>query len=625
MIDDRVEAIDHQVCMLGGKRNKWSRWLATKGLLSSLRLTCDGQHQHLAWGVAKSLTAGWQFATAEEAEYPKILCQRVAQLVHDHVINQGALPVAGSISDPGLTDMQKRHLNRAATGKLPRGRTLPQLVSEFSTTTEQTHYSPSKSTKLLRQYFKAGKDGSQQLVYIVGHFREPAEFLKEVINCQHPIDIMHGIDDCTKRALFEMLASGPTALINKRKDFLERMASRAIELEKDEELLHQQMPEHVRLIMKGKKLLLLQEIFNSAGYDDDGIHSLLSEGTMLTGVTTSSGQLSRRIKPAEMTDTELRYQAQVQRDADKFGHKSSDLNEQVWIQAQEEVHTNWLSGPVSEAKLSEEYGTWIAHRRFGLKQGTKVRLIDDCRRGGINDCLCTTEKLDLMDVDRIVELLKEILRAEGTGNVVRITLADNTVLQGTCHTDWVKYDDFGIDFQGRLLDLKSAYKQMAVHKDSLWCSNVQVPSQDGRNTEYYKSFAVLFGSTASVYSFNRLGRGSWKSMTVHLGLLCTQFYDDFPIIEPTQTTASARESATSMLDILGIQWSAGDKDLPFASVFHPLGVTMDLSHMAGKAQIVISNKEARVESICLMLEEIKTNDSFPPPLASEVHGKLIHG
>ena len=211
--NDKLEIVDHQVCMLGGKRNKWSRWLATRALLSSLKLTCDGTHEHEPWGVSKSLGSGWQFATAEEAEYPKVLCQRVAQLVHAQVVSDGAIPVPGGITEPGLTDKQRTHLSRAATGKLPRGRTLPQLVSEFSHTSEEASYVPCKSSKLLRQYFKMGNDGSQVSVSIVGHFREPAEFLKAAVECKHPIDMLHGIEDFTKKALFNLLVKGPDALI----------------------------------------------------------------------------------------------------------------------------------------------------------------------------------------------------------------------------------------------------------------------------------------------------------------------------------------------------------------------------------------------------------------------------
>ena len=201
-------------------------------------------------------------------------------------------------------------------------------------------------------------------------------------------------------------------------------------------------------------------------------------------------------------------------------------------------------------------------------------------------------------------------------------LSDGSALTGVCRRDWERVGDSGIDFKGRLLDLKSAYKQMPVHPDSLWASNVHVQSADTATPLYFTSNALLFGATASVYSFNRFARAIWRCFTVHLNLLCTQFYDDYPMLEPAQTAVHARAASTEFLDILGIIWSAGDKDKEFLSTFEPLGVSMDLSGMATRAEIVISNKQSRVDSICAQIGSVLEQNSLSPPLASELHGKV---
>ena len=46
LTNSQFEIVDHQVCMLGGTRDKWSRWLASKGLLTSLRLVSENSHKH---------------------------------------------------------------------------------------------------------------------------------------------------------------------------------------------------------------------------------------------------------------------------------------------------------------------------------------------------------------------------------------------------------------------------------------------------------------------------------------------------------------------------------------------------------------------------------------------------
>jgi hypothetical protein len=111
-------------------------------------------------------------------------------------------------------------------------------------------------------------------------------------------------------------------------------------------------------------------------------------------------------------------------------------------------------------------------------------------------------------------------------------------------------------------------------------------------------------------------------MTSIFYLLCTQFYDDFPQVEPSQTSAEARKCATEFLDILGVAWSGGDKDKPFDSVFEPLGVRIDLSHMHDNATIEISNKPSRVSAICKQVDDVLESQQFPAALASELHGKL---
>ena len=325
--DRRLEANDHQVCMLGGTRDKWSRWLATRGLFTSLQMVCDKSHIHKPWGfTAPSLTSGWNFATAEEAEYPAILCQRVAQLVHDKVVKDGAILVPGELQPWGMTDLQLRHLNRASTGKLPRGKVLPQLVSEFDRIEELGTYTEAKNTRLLRQYNKGVPNGTNkaQQVFIFGVFREPGDFLKQAIECKHPIDILHSVDDLTKTALFNILTLGPEAITNKRQKFMDNLELRARELEADEHLLHESMPAHVRNIMAGKRLLLLRELASAAGSKDTGLHKLLTEGTHLTGVTSPSGELFKRVVPAQVTEQELRTQAQWQRAADNSLTKLSD-------------------------------------------------------------------------------------------------------------------------------------------------------------------------------------------------------------------------------------------------------------------------------------------------------------
>ena len=43
----------------------------------------------------------------------------------------------------------------------------------------------------------------------------------------------------------------------------------------------------------------------------------------------------------------------------------------------DEVSQGWLTGPFTSAELDEKLGDWLPSRRFGVKQGGRVRPIDD--------------------------------------------------------------------------------------------------------------------------------------------------------------------------------------------------------------------------------------------------------
>lgn len=70
--------VDFDACMHGGERQKSTRFKTSSSCLQHLALACDGRHEHKAWTISLGLSS-WQFSTAAEAEYPALLCQRVAK------------------------------------------------------------------------------------------------------------------------------------------------------------------------------------------------------------------------------------------------------------------------------------------------------------------------------------------------------------------------------------------------------------------------------------------------------------------------------------------------------------------------------------------------------------------
>ena len=63
-------------CMHGGRRNKQTRLRSSpSAAFAVLAVECDKSHEHLPWGVSSL----GKFFTADEAEFPDLLCSRLAQ------------------------------------------------------------------------------------------------------------------------------------------------------------------------------------------------------------------------------------------------------------------------------------------------------------------------------------------------------------------------------------------------------------------------------------------------------------------------------------------------------------------------------------------------------------------
>ena len=107
-------------CAYGSSRKKLTSFLCSHREFSKLELYCDGQHEHQPWGV----TADGQFSTALEAEYPRAMCLKYAEIFHELCKQRNIQP-----SQQTAMEVQKLSLYQQ-----PKGRKLPQLVPEYSCT-----------------------------------------------------------------------------------------------------------------------------------------------------------------------------------------------------------------------------------------------------------------------------------------------------------------------------------------------------------------------------------------------------------------------------------------------------------------------------------------------------------
>ena len=615
-------------CMHGGLRDKVSRWLASKGLLTSMALLCNMTifaHTHLPWSLNR-LQGKWTFATAEEAAYPKLQNERVAENVLQAVMLKGFSSSATALTQEGLSEVQKRLKARASVGKQPRGRRLPPLISEYAEVVETTVKPAGELQKLLRQFLKVGLGGTQPTThYVVGILRDPVSFLEEAVKTKHPMDMPSSVPDITKVALFKVLTTEVTELVRTRCMFIKKLATRRTELSLQEKSLHESMPPHLRSILQGKQLLLLKETLAEYKYEDTLLVDDIVAGFDVVGKAPSSKVLQKRLLTATITPKELQRRSKHSRKALILKHTNRDLTSLdtvVWDSCIEEANKHWISKPLEEEDVDvlHPHG-WCAIHRFGLSQKDKTRIIDDCKEPNINDAFTSVDKLALMDVDSLAAIYRFLFDSVCEAGIVTIQLDNGEVLTAplASHLRGSRFPQF----MGRLLDLKSAYKQLGGSNETLWASILFAMNPSTGKVAFFESWALMFGATSSVYAFNRCSRALWFLATNALHLIITCFYDDFPCTEPSTSARAARSALEAFMKVLGWEYAEAEhKSLPFSNVYNPLGVTVDLSNME-RGIISISNKSERIIDLIASIDSLMERSEPYPGELHALHGKMI--
>ena len=113
------------LCCHGGARPRLLGIWCSHDILHSLEARCDASHPHAPWQprlVGKQL----RFRTADESDYPHLLCQRLLSTVSQHL----DLALAPQLPPESISLPEKG--TRIALGVQPRGASFGPLVAEFS-------------------------------------------------------------------------------------------------------------------------------------------------------------------------------------------------------------------------------------------------------------------------------------------------------------------------------------------------------------------------------------------------------------------------------------------------------------------------------------------------------------
>jgi hypothetical protein len=231
-------------------------------------------------------------------------------------------------------------------------------------------------------------------------------------------------------------------------------------------------------------------------------------------------------------------------------------------------------------------------RRFVIEQGAKLRPIDDGLEAQLNSAYTSTIRLDLQDADYVIALTLELGKTKGL--------------------NWV----------GKTLDLSKAYKQLPIRPSHRDLAVVFFRDKEGK-ARYYIPNALMFGSTAAVYAFNRVSRSIWFLINVLLKVPSAVYFDDFPMFAPEKAAPETDVLVSDFLDLLGWRHDrTGPKGKPFAPSFDVLGMTLDLADLQRAGVVTLKNKEGRVEKIASKISGIQQEGTMSLAEAQELHGLL---
>jgi len=430
----------------------------------------------------------------------------------------------------------------------------------------------------------------------VGVHHTPEEFVKQALAIGHPTRFHSFFPDEMNEVVQYCAHSTPGDLARERTEEIKRWIHLSSSLSEAERHLKENMSSRRKQVLHGKNLLLFKTLMEDAMHRDSDLVDQLASGFDLTGGLPESQVFARKMRPAAMSRVELRRISGLCRQNMLQTVVSSGdpkLDSQLYAATMKEVSKGFLIGPIEPADLPE--GSTLT-RRFGVKQKSKTRPIDDYKASFVNSSVSQTETATVHTVDHIASLVACIMRAS---------------------------DELGTSesLSAKTWDLADAYKQIPLSDhafDNDGFLAVYNPSE--KRAEIFQQKVLPFGSVASVTAFLRVAHGIWKVGARLLRLMWTSYFDDFLSVTTSETSRHTDLIISSLFSILGWKLSE-DKLIDYHTMCKVLGVEFDL-RMSGQGLAAVANTQDRVKELCEELDSILLSGSLRRAEGERLRGRL---
>jgi len=180
----------------------------------------------------------------------------------------------------------------------------------------------------------------------------------------------------------------------------------------------------------------------------------------------------------------------------------------------------------------------------------------------------------------------------------------------------------GMPLMGRSFDLKSAYKQLAIAKQSLSFAFVAVYNPKKAKAEVFQLLAAPFGATRSVYSFLRLSNAIWYIGVKALNLIWSCFFDDYVVFARDEHVNNTNQAVSLLFKLLGWRFAEeGEKAESFAREFGALGIRIILDECP-QGLVKFTNTKKRASELIDTINTILQKGSMTLVEAQRLRGRM---
>ena len=426
----------------------------------------------------------------------------------------------------------------------------------------------------------------------VGVPHDPMCFLEKALQAGHPKDLRRHVDPTMHEVLMDNFHRPPYLLASRRIDFIKKYTQLAQQSKAEELKMRLKMPAHIRKLMTGKRIFLLGNMLSDLGFPDHELVQDLCQGFKLSGWMPDSKLFPRKVKNPSLTVDALKQSSNSfnEKVLQQMGIKQEDvLEHDTWNETAHELEQGWIW-----EDTTSDWSNKTVARRFGIRQGGKTRVIDDCTVCGLNMTVGTKEKFALHTIDQLCSMLDHSFScSEGQHCSVL----------------------------GRTYDLKSACKQFGLCSHDRDFVRIAVNKPGCRAPVLLGLNALPFGAIGSVAGFLRISFAIWWIGVFGLGLAWSAYFDDYSSLSRPELASNTHWAISSLFELIGLHYAKdGPKAPPFSEIFRMLGLVVNLEK-APSLRFSVGHTDERLTELKQCLGEIISRGELSTKEAERVRGR----